>query len=103
MRQKQKAGSASSKVPAHCAACASPISEGDHVGYCVIPVGLTFAGRMIGEKLVICSGCLARAKSSSAGEAQVNAEIVARYHGPDDGNGQAEEEMKVLSAERWVH
>lgn len=106
MTQKQKARPApgkgeSKEILAHCAACDAPIAEGDHVAYCVIPVGLTFSGRMIGEKLAVCSICAAHAKSGIDGEARINGAIVARYLVPEDEQGG--EEKIYTSPGRWTH
>lgn len=107
MTEKQKARQQvpgkdkSSEILTHCAACDAPIAEGDRVAYCVIPVGLTFTGRMIGEKLAVCSICVARAKSGMDGEAWVNDAIIARHLGPEVEQGG--EEKIYTSPGRWTH
>ena len=87
MTQKQKARQqvpgkdGSKRILAHCAACAAPIHENEMVGFCVLPVGLTFDGRIIGDKMHVCAACMDRAESSEAGRESVDLEIVGRYRG----------------------
>lgn len=89
MTQEQKArqqvpGKDDSKpILAHCAACAAPIHENELAGFCVLPVGLTFDGRIIGDKLHVCAACVDRAEASEAGRESVDMEIVGRYRGSD--------------------
>lgn len=94
----------SSEILAHCAACGAQVSEGERVAYCVIPVGLTFSGGIIGEKLPVCSCCATLARSSAEGESRVNEQIVGRWLGPgEDVNGGAGEEPEISSPGGWVH
>lgn len=74
---------------AHCAACGSPIAEGDRVAYCLMPVGVSFHGGLISEKLAVCSSCSTLARSSADGANKVNGQIVDRYLGDatDDVDG----------------
>jgi hypothetical protein len=108
MSTKQKARRApgkdyeSKESLAHCAACGSPIAEGDRVAYCLMPVGVSFHGGLISEKLAVCSDCSTLARSSADGADKVNSQIVDRYLG-DATDVAGILEPDVSKPDGWLH
>jgi hypothetical protein len=89
MSTKEKArqprpGKDSSEPVVHCAACGAGIREGEPAGWAYMPVGVSFEGRLLGERLRLCGACVSRAKASEQEAEAVQKAVVDRYHGSAD-------------------
>ena len=62
-----------------CAACGAGMGLGELAGSAVLAIGLTFDGRIIGERLPVCQKCLTIADKSEKSAALVQDAIRLRY------------------------
>lgn len=68
-----------SPIVMECAACGAPIRKGEQCGSVLVPVGVTFEGALIGEKLPVCAACIQAAEQSDAAADEVSRAVRARY------------------------
>jgi hypothetical protein len=74
-----------------CAACGAGMKIGEMAGSAVIAIGLTFDGRIIGERFPVCEKCLNIAEKSEETAALVREAIGLRYEFAKGATAQSDE------------
>lgn len=79
-----------------CAACGAGMKLGEMAGSAVLAIGLTFDGRIIGERLPVCGKCVDIAKKSEETAALVREAISLRYEYAEGRAKQSENDEGAL-------